>query len=508
MQINVVEYFERGGLVKCRQKVAVVDQECSYTFEEIERFAKNCAALILKRTSKVNQPVAVFLAKSAASVVADLGILYSGNCYANLDIKSPPVRLKSILKNLAAPVVITAAPYLAAVRELDIPEDWILLVEEAFGPGTNYDESQLQAQRNQVIDTDPLCIIHTSGSTGIPKGVALSHRNTIDYLDWAFGKFEIDGSEIIGNLSPAFFDIYTLEINMCLAKGATLVFIPNQFAAFPAKLLEFLVEKNVSFIFWVATIMVNIANQDLMAGRMLPQIKKVLFAGEVFPAKQLNYWRRHVPNATFINIYGPTEITVQCTFYIVDREFTDEDKIPLGFACRNTDLLILNEQNQLVQGEEPGELCVRGSCVGLGYWDNPEKTAAAFVQNPLNPYYPDIIYRTGDLVHRNSRGELMFIGRKDFQIKHFGYRIELGEIEHVALRVDRVKHCCVTYNHEKKEIHMFYESEQALPPAFIRARLLAFAPKYMLPTVFHHLDQLPRNANGKIDRQKLVMNTT
>jgi acyl-coenzyme A synthetase/AMP-(fatty) acid ligase len=154
--------------------------------------------------------------------------------------------------------------------------------------------------------------------------------------------------------------------------------------------------------------------------------------------------------------------------------------------------------------DEPGELCVRGSSLALGYWNNPERTAQAFVQNPLNPHHPELIYRTGDLVYRNSRGEIMFIGRKDFQIKHLGYRIELGEIEHAVLQVEGIRNCCVTYNQDKKEIVLFYECDHDLSPAFFRERLLEFLPKYMLPTVFKRMDLLPRNPNGKIDRQQLA----
>jgi acyl-coenzyme A synthetase/AMP-(fatty) acid ligase len=195
---------------------------------------------------------------------------------------------------------------------------------------------------------------------------------------------------------------------------------------------------------------------------------------------------------------------VDCTYFIVDRPFADDEKLPIGFPCRNTDILVLNEHNQPAQQDEPGELCVRGSSLALGYWNNAERTAQAFVQNPLNPHYPELIYRTGDLVYRNSRGELMFLGRKDYQIKHLGYRIELGEIEHAALRVQGVRNACVVYQQGRKEITLFFESDQELSSAVIRERLGAFLPKYMLPTVFHRMEQLPRNPNGKIDRQKLL----
>lgn len=504
MQINIIDYFEKGALLKCPEGVAIREPDRAYTFREIERFAKNCAASILRRNVGAGQPVAVFLPKNAATVVADLGIVYSGNCYANLDIKSPPQRLKSILQNLGAGIIITSPAHAAALRALDIPQEQLLFVDEAMVSEAIYDNTALLQRLERVIDTDPLCIIHTSGSTGIPKGVSLNHRSTIDFMDWVFERLSLDGGEVIGSLSPFYFDIYTLELNLCLAKGATLVIIPDQCAAFPVKLVEFMVAQQINFIFWVPTIMVNIANQDLLAKHKLESLKKVLFAGEVFPTRHLNYWRRHLPEALFVNLYGPIEISVDCTYFIVDREFADDEKLPIGFPCRNTDILILNEQNQPAQVDEPGELCVRGSSLALGYWNNPERTAKAFVQNPLNPHYPELIYRTGDLVHRNGRGEIMFIGRKDFQIKHLGYRIELGEIEHAVLQVDGIRNCCVVYDQSRKQIVLFYESDKELSAAFIRERLLASLPKYMLPTVFNWMELMPRNPNGKIDRQQLA----
>lgn len=205
-----------------------------------------------------------------------------------------------------------------------------------------------------------------------------------------------------------------------------------------------------------------------------------------------------------MNLYGPIEITVACTYYVADRELPEEEKMPVGFPCRNTAVLILNDQNQLAKQDEKGEICVRGSSLALGYWNNPERTAHGFVQNPLNPQYPERIYRTGDLGYWNTQGEIMFLGRKDFQIKHLGYRIELGEIEHAALQLDGIRNCCVVYNQDQKEIALFYECDKELAPAFIRERLALMLPKYMLPTVFTRMELMPRNPNGKIDRQQLV----
>jgi amino acid adenylation domain-containing protein len=504
MQINVLEYFEKGALRACPQKTAVREPGRDFTFAELEKFAKSGAALIRKRTDAIRQPIPVFLPKGAGNIIADLAILYSGNCYANLDVKSPPQRLKGMLQNLAPRVIITAAAHVAALKEIDFSSDQLLLIEDVLNGPVAYDNASILKRLESIIDTDPYCIIHTSGSTGIPKGVALNHRSTIDFVDWAFDRLKLDGSEIMGSLAPIYFDAYTLEFCLCLAKGATWTVVPENLAMFPAKLVEFVQNQPINFIFWVPTIMVNIANLDLLAKFNLQKITKVFFIGEVFPTRHLNYWRRHLPGAMFVNLYGPIEITVACTYYIVDREFSDEEKLPVGFPCRNSEILILNEQNQLVQGEEPGEICVRGSSLALGYYNNSERTARGFVQNPLNPHYPELIYRTGDLGFWNGRGEIMFLGRRDFQIKHLGYRIELGEIEHAAVQVDGIRNCCVLYDQNKKEIAMFYESNKQLSPGMIRERLSPVLPKYMLPTVFHWMDTMPRNPNGKIDRQKLV----
>jgi amino acid adenylation domain-containing protein len=504
MQVNILEYLENGAARNCPGKTAIVDGASQYTFAQLADFAQRCAALLIARADVVNQPIAVFLPKSAATIFADLGIVYSGNLYANLDVKSPPLRIKGIL-DLVGPVLIVTSSSLAPQLEaVGVSRDRLFFMEAIFEDGAPPDLGLLWKRLERVIDTDPLCLINTSGSTGIPKGVVLSHRGTIDFMDWCFQTFPFSGNERIGSLSPFYFDIYTLELYLCLAKGATLVLIPDQLPVFPARLMQFLAEQAISFLFWVPSIMVNISSHGLLEQFPLPALQTVFFAGEVFPMKHLNHWRRSLPGAAFVNLYGPIEISVDCTYFPVDREFADDAQLPIGFPCRNTDILILNEQGQQCAAEERGELCVRGSSLALGYWNNPEKTAAAFVQNPLNTRYPELIYRTGDIVYRNDRGEIMLVGRKDFQVKHLGYRIELPEIEYQALRIAGITNACVLYNKEKKEIALFYESNREdLTPAVIRRELASIFPKYMLPTAFHSMPELPRNPNGKIDRNGL-----
>ena len=258
----------------------------------------------------------------------------------------------------------------------------------------------------------------------------------------------------------------------------------------------------MTFLFWVPTIMVNIANMNLLSDFKLSALKTVWFAGEVFPTKQFNYWHKNFPYTIFANLYGPIEITLDCTYFIVNRNLQDEEPIPIGYPCRNTDILILDENNKLVkEHNKEGELCVRGTSLAMGYYNNSEKTAAAFVQNPLNSSYPEIIYRTGDIVYVNEQNEIVFKGRKDTLIKHMGYRTELGEIEHIIInKLKLVKNGCVVYNFSQKEITLFYEADSEITPAEFRKQIGKELPKYMLPTVFYYLDELQRNTNGKIDR--------
>ena len=505
MQSNVLAYFEQGAAREHPDKVAVIDGAARMTFGELQSRAKRLALLLIARADVLNQPVAVYLPKSAAVVVADLAVLYSGNFYSNLDVASPPQRLKNILANIGPRLVVSSRAREGDLLAAGVERDRIVLVEDIDADAAAADAAGLARRLEQVVDTDPLCIINTSGSTGTPKGVVLNHRGTIDFMDWVFDTFDFDETTVIGSLSPFYFDIYTLELVVCLAKGATLVIIPEQMAIFPAKLMGFLAEARVTFLFWVPSIMVNIGNMGLLDRVPLPDLRRVFFAGEVFPTRHLNMWRRALPQAQFVNLYGPIEIHVDCTYYIVEGEMADDEPLPIGYPCRNTDILILGDKNEACAVDEQGELCVRGSSLAHGYWNDPEKTARAFVQNPLNTRYPELIYRTGDLAVRRADGRIFLAGRKDYQIKHMGYRIELPEIEHQVLGVPGVANACVVYDHPKKAITLFYQSVDAeVSAATIRQALSEVFPKYMLPTAFHSMERLPMNPNGKIDRNGLV----
>lgn len=497
MKINLIEFFlETVG--KYPNKTAVVDGEREISFLGLSNRAKSLSTKICREFGFVNKPIAVFMPKCIETVIADLAITMSGNPYMNLDVKTPEGRISNILELIKPGLIITDEVNAKALpSDNDIPV--VVITEELLNQEP--DDNMIRAAISGIIDTDPYCLINTSGSTGTPKGVVLNHRGFFDFLYRSDEAFNF-GEEVMGSLSPVVFDIYVYELIMMMSKATTLVLLPAQLSAFPAALLKIMREKKVTFIFWVPTIMVNIANMKLLEKENLPDLKLVWFAGEVFPTKQFNVWRKALPNTKFANLYGPIETTVDSIFYIIKRDIPDTDPLPIGYAYKNTDILLLDDKNQKVN--EPnveGEICVRGSSLAMGYYNNPEKTAAAFVQNPLNTSYPELIYRTGDIAAINELGEIVFKGRKDSLIKHQGYRIELGEVEHVVVNtLHMVKNGCVVYNFAKKEITLFYENEEEITPSAFRTGLTHDLPRYMIPTKFVKVDQLRRNTNGKIDR--------
>ena len=500
MKVSLIELFEET-VRNYPQKVAVIDKDREITFSDLQKKSLGLASRLMALGIDQNRPVGVFLDKSIESVFTDLGILYAGDFYMNLDIKTPAERIRNILQLVEPAAIVSTTRQIKPIEGIIPQTVKVILLDEA-DETAEVDATAMASRLSTIIDTDPSCIINTSGSTGTPKGVVLNHKSFFDFIDWAINTFHFGDDLVMGSLSPIVFDIYSFELCMLMAKASTLVVLPAHLAAFPAKILEVLEQHQVNFLFWVPTIMVNIANMDLLATFKLESLRTVWFAGEVFPTKQFNYWHHQLPQVTFANLYGPIEITLDCTYYIINKEIPDEQPLPIGYPCRNTDILILDDEDHLVtQPEVEGELCVRGTSLAMGYYNNPEKTAAAFVQNPLNKAYPEVIYRTGDIVCYDAEGLIMFKGRKDNIVKHLGYRTDLGEIEHVIINTLKlVKNGCIVYNQTEKQITLFYESEQEIPASEFRMQIGKVLPKYMIPTAFHHLEQLQRNANGKIDR--------
>jgi D-alanine--poly(phosphoribitol) ligase subunit 1 len=492
----VTDYLD-GSAQRFPDKIAFSDEKRSLTFSTVKIESQRIASMLIAR-AVFKKPVVIYLDKSVECLVSFMGAAYSGNFYTPIDTSMPPARIQKILETLNPAVIITDRAHAHAVQ-IFAPAIPAFAYEDLMDFCINSDS--IATIQQKLIDTDILYVLFTSGSTGTPKGVIIQHRAVIDYAEWVAGTFQIDHTAVFGEQAPFYFDNSILDIYQTLRNGATLYIIPQKYFMLPKMLFEFLAEKKVTILFWVPSALCIMANLKAVGKFPVPTLRQILFCGEVMPNKQLNIWRNAFPGCQFANLYGPTEITDVCAYYIVDRPFADDEPLPIGFPCKNTDILVLTDDNRLVSGEEKGELCVRGTCLSAGYYGNPEKTNAAFVQNPLNAAYPEIIYRTGDIVYYNNRHEIMYVCRKDFQIKHLGHRIELGEIETAVSAVDGVEQNCCLYDAVHSKIVLFWTGhcvEKQLTDS-----LTASLPDYMIPNKKIHLEVMPINLNGKIDRVEL-----
>lgn len=499
---NVLEMLERSARTY-GDKIAFTDERGGVAYSDFLTRCHRVGSRLIRLNAR-RCPVAVLMEKSVDALAAFFGVVYSGNFYVVIDSQMPDDRIWAIFGTLSP---------LAVVADRDNLEKAGRVFPD--GPVVPYDEAAvypldgtgLTEIRRDSIDTDPLYALFTSGSTGTPKGAVLCHRNVLAYIEWVIETFGFDEQTRFGNQTPFYFSMSVLDIYATLWSGGTLHILPKSLFTFPVPLLEYLNSHEVNTLYWVPSALSIVANWKALDVLPVPTLKTVLFAGEVMPVRQLNYWRDKLPDARFANLYGPTEVTDICACYVVDRPFSDDESLPIGYPCNNCGILLLRPDGTPAPPGEEGEICVRGSFLAMGYYGEPAKTAEAFVQNPLNPRYPERIYRTGDLAKVNERGELVYLSRKDFQIKHRGYRIELGEIEAAAASLEGMETSVCVYDDEKSRIVLIYQG-RSLDDKTVRESLKRKLPAYMCPDRLIRVEQMPHNRNGKIDRAYLKNNYT
>lgn len=493
---NVLEYLENSA-DRFPDKTAAKDEKVSCTYRELVKRAKEIGSLIAKETA-VRKPVVCFMEKSVTALQCFMGIVYAGDFYVLVDPNFPLERIRQIFGVLEPEVVLTHAEHQEKLKETGYQGK----VFEAGEIPCSVEEMTLEQIRSQALDTDPLYSIFTSGSTGTPKGVLICHRSVIDFIDHFTGIFNIEETDVIGNQAPFDFDVSVKDIYSCLKTGATLIIIPKSYFMFPNAVIDMLEDNHVTTLIWAVSALCLLNRLHGLKYKVPSCIHKIMFSGEMMPVKQLNQWRTYYPEAMFVNLYGPTEITCNCTYYILNRKFSEEEKLPMGQAFPNERVFLLDEDDREVTVvNQPAEVCVAGTALALGYYNNPEMTARAFTENPLNHSYPETIYRTGDLAYYGDDGKFYFAGRKDFQIKHMGHRIELEEIETVLGSLSMIEHACCFFDEQKNKIVAYYEGGE--DKRAIIDEMKTKVPEFMVPNVFCNVEELPLTKNGKTDRNKL-----
>ncbi len=502
-------------------RVALVDEDRQLTYAELDAAANQMANLLRELGVRKGDRVGLYLEKSQEAIVGLYGIMKAGAAYVPIDPNAPATsRATYILGNCGIEVVVTGAemaPKWAEITAADTPLTH-LVVADAAGMdlespggvkvvGRDILESQPAEYGNAGgIGQDLAYILYTSGSTGAPKGVKLSHLNGLSYVRWLVEYFEADENDRFSNHPPLHFDMSIPDIFGAAMVGATLVLVPPKTSVFPIQVKRFIEKNDITIWYSVPSVLSMLLERGKLERGSMPSLRIITFAGEVFPSKYLAELMRIVPQPRYINQYGPTETNV-CTYYEVPEPPPGDRDIPIGRAIDDVDTFVITEDGRLAKRGEVGELVVRGSTVMRGYWGDPDKTADRLVPNPLGGELPDLVYRTGDLVREDDNGNYEFLGRRDNQIKSRGYRIELGEIETALYAHPRVKECAVLPVPDDlmtNKIAAFLVLDGEVEEHEMKAHCKEKLPPYMIPDFFRMAEALPKTSTGKIDRRSLA----
>lgn len=498
---NILDCLERTE-ERFGNKTAVSDTKLSLTWHELAATARKIGSS-LAGLVPAGKPVPVLMEKSAFTLAVMFGAVYAGCFYVPVNPDNPGERLRKIFETLEAEQVVVDDDGKKLLEKTGLLAEGKLKpvpAEELLGNGP--DLQKLSDRRSGSRGSDPLYGIFTSGSTGNPKAVIVSHKAVLQFIGHFTECFHITEEDVIGNQAPFDFDVSVKDIYSAVMTGASLALIPKEYFSTPPRLLDDLCARKVTTLIWAVSALTLVSSLKGLAYRVPGYVNKVMFSGESMPPGQLRMWQDALPQAEFVNLYGPTEITCNCTFYRVKRRYEDKEKIPAGRAFPGRTVFLLGEDGRRIDAPgQQGEICVAGESLAEGYYRNPRQTAQRFVMYRVNGKEETRIYKTGDMGSFNEDGELVFAGRKDFQIKHMGHRIELEEIESAMNSVERIQRSCCVFDQERNRITGFYMGDAE--PSEVRAALKKKIPLYMVPPRLIRMDVMPLNKNGKTDREYL-----
>jgi L-proline---[L-prolyl-carrier protein] ligase len=516
-----------NSAVRHPQKEAVRMDGRALTYEELDGLTNQVARALHAAGVRRGDRVGIYLHKSLASVISVFGIMKAGAAYVPLDANAPARRLAYITRDCEIKVLLTSTKKLPNLPEFikeGTPLQTVILTDDTELPAAVPEQMRvvpwMEVKSLEVgavtpdgaIETDLAYILYTSGSTGVPKGVMISHRTIFTFVHWCHDTFEMTMQDRVTSHAPLHFDLSTFDLYATIKAGGTVVLVPENLSTLPVQLADLLQNERITITYLVPSILSLMINYGKLSAHDFSALRTILFAGEVFPIKYLRRLVETIPHAAYYNLYGPTETNV-CTYYRVqpgDLAADRTEAVPIGQACANIEVFAVNDRGERVTepGEE-GELWARGSCVAQGYWGDREKTAQSFVQNPFQALYPDVAYRTGDVVTlAPDRKNWIYVGRRDHMIKSRGYRIELGEIEKTLYRHEQVKEAVVVAIPDEllgNRIRAFVVRVEGsgLTSKELEAFCVRQLPKYMVPERIEFHDALPKTSSGKTDRTAL-----
>jgi non-ribosomal peptide synthetase component F len=526
---NVADYLLRSA-ARNPGKAAVVDGARTWTYQQLLEQSQRAATALISRGLR-RRAVMLVMEKSADMLATMMGTLMAGACYVPVDPHLPAERVAHIANQLANPLVVSCDDTPAAALSQLGDHELATLAELLDTPA---DAQLIAAAREDQLETDPAYVLFTSGSTGAPKGVAISHRAIVSFIESFTRLMELREDDRFANQAPFDFDVSTKDIYSTLSLGATLVLVDRRLFMEPAALVSLLDRERVTVLTWAVAALCIVSGYHALDEADLSTVRKVLFSGEVMPYRHLRQWRAKCPQATFVNLYGPTEITCNCLYHVLDPERSYKEGIPLGRPFPHCDVRLLAQsegastqpqaehegeletsasnaadtqvsslQNlQVTQPGQRGQLVVSGPSLALGYVGAPEQTSRVFVQSPFQTTFPERCYLTGDVAEISPAGEWLFAGRTDNQIKYQGHRIELEEIDTVFEALPGVTRCRCAFDARAKRICAFYEGtiDRDELVGLARERLAS----HMRPSTVERVETMPLTSHGKVDRAALL----
>ena len=495
MSRTIIDYLEKQKDNSC---TAYIDGDTEVSFRDILGKAKVIAAN-LSAYLNPGEPAAILSGRHTGTIAGYLGIVYAGCYYAPIDGEMPVSRISKILSLLSPSVLITDAEFRKTAEECGYSGKLLSLEELSEGTA---DEEVIRARTVHYDGSDPLYVLFTSGSSGVPKGVLTGQESVMNYIDAVCEVLDVKEDDVLGNQAPLDYIAAIRDIYIPFLTGCKTVILPKKEFAMPSLLFRTLIRNGVTILCWSAAGLETLARLkafDCKPEDLPVQLKTILFSGSVMPGKILRQYQEHLPRTRFINQYGPTEATASCTYYEVDHIVAEDEVLPIGVPYRNYTIFLRKEDGSEAEPGETAEICVGGPGVTIGYYKDPERTALSYIADPRDP--GKRLYRTGDYGRYREDGLLEFHGRMDRQVKHFGHRIELDEIEGAAGRIDGVEGCYAYYDREKEVLCLAYAGT-ALKSDIAKAFRKDF-PAFMVPRKVTQLEEIPKLPNGKTDMSKL-----